>query len=678
MNTTTCIEPVESILVVSPDDAVCGRLAHILTNNGYGPVVCTTEAQARDAMYEHYIGLAFIDCDAHGEGSEPLALAREMKNANPALVIALVGSRTDYHEAVEAMRLGASDFLHKPFDDNEPCRVLQRYHEMAALHRRTYEAQQLYVHLIQNLPLVVFTLTESGQVAFINAACRRILGFHPGEATRKPDWFLSRVLEADRDELATRLADAMHCGDPISHECRMVHKRGQIIHVIVQTMPCFADCDAEGKPHRGPAQLDGIIIDITDRVVLEQALLQDEKVRTLGAIAAEVAHEIRNPLVSIGGFARRLAARSGECRELDIITTEATRLETLLSRITSYLKPVSMSPQPVDVGETLRECTTLLRDEFSRHSVTPALSISDDLPHIEADSDILAQILINVLIGTLRIAAPHSHLHLRAYAKNGGSSALQVQVAFSLQSNVRLNPARMFLPFEEGGESTSLPLSYRLLKSLGGVLAFQHAGPTGDEGIFTLTLPRQLATADIFITEGHHPAPRPASEPLSLSMHSARGFEQLLTREWEKAAAEHTPLAVLLLDVDHFEAYARSYGQKSASQALGLIAGALLESLTGPADQLAEYGGQQFAILLPDTGSVGAQLVASEILEAVNRLAIAHESSSTAPHLTVSIGCSAILPGHDTTITSTHTLLKHALRNVFQAKKNGRDTTVCG
>ena len=96
------------------------------------------------------------------------------------------------------------------------------------------------------------------------------------------------------------------------------------------------------------------------------ALVQREKLKTLGAIAAEVAHEIRNPLVSIGGFARRLLKRYPDSQEPAIILHETERLETLLNRLNDYLRPVDMKPGEYHVNAILIDSVGLLAQELER------------------------------------------------------------------------------------------------------------------------------------------------------------------------------------------------------------------------------------------------------------------------------------------------------------------------
>jgi diguanylate cyclase (GGDEF)-like protein len=117
-----------------------------------------------------------------------------------------------------------------------------------------------------------------------------------------------------------------------------------------------------------------------------------------------------------------------------------------------------------------------------------------------------------------------------------------------------------------------------------------------------------------------------------------RGFDEAFSREWRRASRGNEPLALLLIDVDHFKSYNDRYGHSAGDVCLRSVAQALVHSSQRPADVVARYGGEEFVILLPQTSRGGAAHVAHEILGAVESLRIVHEGSPTATHLTVSIG----------------------------------------
>ena len=117
-----------------------------------------------------------------------------------------------------------------------------------------------------------------------------------------------------------------------------------------------------------------------------------------------------------------------------------------------------------------------------------------------------------------------------------------------------------------------------------------------------------------------------------------RRFDALLAEEWYRAQRSGDPLALLMIDVDHFKAFNDHYGHPAGDVCLRSVAQALLGATLRPSDSVARYGGEEFAMLLPKTPRDGAIHVAHGVLEAFRALAMVHEASLTASHVTVSIG----------------------------------------
>jgi diguanylate cyclase (GGDEF)-like protein len=117
-----------------------------------------------------------------------------------------------------------------------------------------------------------------------------------------------------------------------------------------------------------------------------------------------------------------------------------------------------------------------------------------------------------------------------------------------------------------------------------------------------------------------------------------RRFDESLEREWRRGQRANEPLALLMIDVDHFKLFNDRYGHPMGDACLCFVAKALGRTTLRPGDLVARYGGEEFAVLLPQTSRGGAEHVARGILDAVTALAIAHDASLTAPYVTVSVG----------------------------------------
>jgi two-component system sensor histidine kinase HydH len=356
---------------------------------------------------------------------------------------------------------------------------LKRFQERQTLREQVKLAEQRYFQLVQNIPLLIYVLNRDFQLDFVNEACSVILGYTREEAIGAPDWILERVHAQDRERVKRSFQSAFRSGTPISMECQFLHRDGHPIHGILKSIP-----PSIHGSRTACERLEGFILDISDRVFLEKALVQKEKLKTLGAISAEVAHEIRNPLVCIGGFARRLQKKFPDLAECNIILRESERLEKILSRIRNYLRPVEIHPLECSVNTILGESLDLLSPEMEARQVKGLLDLDTGLPPVYADPDILVQIFINLIRNGTGALEKGEALLIKTY-----QSDHDLHVEFKNHSpcpEVR-NPESLFMPFAEGGRSIGLPLCHRLLKDMGGLLSYAHEN---DCLVFTVSLPK--------------------------------------------------------------------------------------------------------------------------------------------------------------------------------------------
>ncbi|MBS4099341.1 MAG: diguanylate cyclase [Sulfuricella sp.] len=147
-------------------------------------------------------------------------------------------------------------------------------------------------------------------------------------------------------------------------------------------------------------------------------------------------------------------------------------------------------------------------------------------------------------------------------------------------------------------------------------------------------------------------------------------FNERLEQEWLRAKREKTPLALLMLDVDHFKHYNDSYGHQAGDHCLQAVAQAVQLGLRRPADLVARYGGEEMVVILPNTEIEGARNVAANIAAQLAKCAIPHRASPVAAQVTLSIGAATMLPGQD---NSADRLIAAADGALYTAKESGRN-----
>jgi len=153
-----------------------------------------------------------------------------------------------------------------------------------------------------------------------------------------------------------------------------------------------------------------------------------------------------------------------------------------------------------------------------------------------------------------------------------------------------------------------------------------------------------------------------------------RRMDETLELEWRSCQRTGAPLALAMIDIDHFKCLNDTYGHCAGDLCLVTVASALKTGLGRSHDLIARYGGEEFLCLCPGTDLAGMQVKADELRQAVQALGIPNEGAGAAPVVTISIGVAATVPTPD---ISPHQVVTMADHQLYEAKRAGRNR-VCG
>ncbi|MBE0491944.1 MAG: response regulator [Sulfurospirillum sp.] len=150
-------------------------------------------------------------------------------------------------------------------------------------------------------------------------------------------------------------------------------------------------------------------------------------------------------------------------------------------------------------------------------------------------------------------------------------------------------------------------------------------------------------------------------------------FDVYFARVYKEVLRDGGMISVMMIDVDYFKPYNDNYGHAEGDVCLKLIANALISNLKRPSDLVARYGGEEFVVILKNTSYKVAQEIATALKNAVDTMAIKHEYSKSASHVSISIGLAH--KAVDAKI-SKDMLLKKSDEALYRAKETGRDRVV--
>jgi diguanylate cyclase (GGDEF)-like protein len=162
-----------------------------------------------------------------------------------------------------------------------------------------------------------------------------------------------------------------------------------------------------------------------------------------------------------------------------------------------------------------------------------------------------------------------------------------------------------------------------------------------------------------------------ASVDALTNLPNRRKVDEMMQSEWRRAVRIDQFLTYMLVDVDHFKQYNDNYGHQAGDDCLRKVAQSLRGSLPRAEDFVGRYGGEEFLIILPNTDLSGAMVVVERIRSNVEGMCLVHQFSSTADHVTISLGVASTRPARS--LADPEVLLGTADRLLFRSKEGGRN-----
>lgn len=232
----------------------------------------------------------------------------------------------------------------------------------------------------------------------------------------------------------------------------------------------------------------------------QDLLVQSEKLAALGEMAARIAHEIKNPLTVIGGFAARLARREKEgsrhnspaAQYAEIILGEVKRLERTVQQTLYFSREAPPEFRPVNINAEIRDVLGMFRDELEERGIAMGVSLSGKAPEIVVAPDQIRQVLWNLISNAVQAMGEGGKLTLvtRPASKDEGDGVVLLvgDTGGGISHDVVHNIFNPFFTTKPKGTGLGLPIVHAIVRNHGGTIQLDNR--EGEGVTFSIFLPR--------------------------------------------------------------------------------------------------------------------------------------------------------------------------------------------
>lgn len=348
--------------------------------------------------------------------------------------------------------------------------------------RKTLHSMTTYMgHLVEHMPDGLISVGSDGNILTVNGRARALLSI--------ADSPLGQPSEALGPELNSLLAKVRAGQRVLGQEVEVPTPQGGSVPVAISATQVRG---REGED-LGVVML---LRDLRELRSLQERLRRSERLAALGGLAAGVAHEIRNPLSSIRGFAqlfrKRLTPGTEEHTYAEIMVQEVDRLNRVIANLLDFARPKELVLRDIQPREVVDHAVGLVRSQAEAKGVR--ISVDGEAPVQKADPDQLTQAVLNLLLNALEAMEREGEMGVQVASEGRGWT---VEVWDSGPGIPKEHLPRLFDPFfttKPRGTGLGLAIVHRIVENHGGTITVESQEGKGTR--FTLRFPESRGTEE--------------------------------------------------------------------------------------------------------------------------------------------------------------------------------------
>jgi two-component system sensor kinase FixL len=355
-----------------------------------------------------------------------------------------------------------------------------------------------YRHLIQKLEAserkfraildtaseAILSVDKDNRILICNTAAQAMFGYSAREAVGKS---FDLLLESQRAGDHRELMDLVKKGVSRRQGKRLaltgIRKDGERFP-IEMGISCFET--------RGVPTYTVIIRDVTVEKRMERNLLQSERLAAVGQAVAHVAHEIKNPLMIIGGFSQQLTRTLSDEKSIqknEMILAEVERLENLVRNVGDFTKQYKLVKRPADINGVIRDVLHLMGESPFSEKYTFTHALAEDLGETPCDPDRLRQVFMNLISNAMQAMEKGGAVSITTERRSDSVVIRITDQGTGMGEDQLLHIFEPFYTTRQKGSGLGLAISYKIVQAHGGDITAVSSPGQGTS--FVITLPAE-------------------------------------------------------------------------------------------------------------------------------------------------------------------------------------------
>ena len=360
--------------------------------------------------------------------------------------------------------------------------VIQNYYLVDKTLKQTKDYTR---QVIASMANGLLSIDTESRIASYNQPALDLLDLAESEAKGKD---LSSVIDLTASGIRRTITDAVAVLD---QEIQHPKKTGEMIPLALSATPI--------RDEAGVCQGAVIVLrDLSEIKKLQGKVRRAEKLAAIGELAAGIAHEIRNPLSSIRGFAQFLghALKDKPQEQLYAATmvAEVDRINRVVTDLLTFARPMEAVLAPTDITELIEHTVRLVKAEADSHDVRIETQVAD-VSMLALDSNQMTQALLNLLLNALQAVDQGGRIEIGA-AFNAEEACLHIWVADNGSGIAADQKEKIFEPFfttREKGTGLGLAIVHKIVENHQGEIKIESPPAGSLEGCrFTMVIPTNI------------------------------------------------------------------------------------------------------------------------------------------------------------------------------------------